>query len=73
MHEIGRHSLRSPITDRLFTEPLMQVVESDGESPAPGASPLLLRWSFFEQRSLLSKAGEVGQRDRHHAKTDTPA
>jgi hypothetical protein len=50
----------------------MEVVESQGESLAPVASPLFLGWPFIEQRSLLSKAGEFGQGDRHHSKADAP-
>jgi hypothetical protein len=56
MHEVGRHSLRPPVANCPFAEPLMEAIESQGEPLAPVASPLFLGWAFIKQRCLVRQS-----------------
>jgi len=56
-----------PVSDRLFSEPSMQFVESHGESLRSVVPLLFIKWPLIEERDLLGIGHQTGHAHGHAA------
>lgn len=61
-----------PITNGLFAEPGMELIERDGELLGPLLPTLFLDRPSIEQRRLLSVACQPSHAERHGSESNPP-